>query len=126
MIQKKHRILVADDDRISRIIMTTNLEAAGHSVRGEADGASALAALGQEFFDLVVLDLFMPDMDGDQVLEQIRANEALHALPVIIVSGDGDSENTRRCSSLGACGLLTKPVDPQELRRKIDECLPPE
>jgi len=123
VLERKRRILVADDDRVSRIIISTNLEAAGYSVRGEANGASALTALSEETFDLMLLDLVMPDMDGDEVLERIRADARLHDLRVVIVSGDDDSEATRRCQAMGVCALLGKPVNPTELRTTLTKCL---
>jgi CheY-like chemotaxis protein len=110
------RILVVDDAEASRYVTASWLRRHGHDVVEVADGASALAMVGQGQFELVVLDVNLPDMTGFEVCEQIKAAPGTAALPVIHVSATyvGASDRARGLTR-GADAYLSEPVDPDEL-----------
>ena len=86
-------------------------------------GRRALEMLAVEEFDLVLLDLLMPDMNGFQVLERLKADERLHDIPVIMISGLQETDSVIRCIEAGAEDYLPKPFDPVLLRARINACL---
>ena len=109
------RLLVVDDNKVNRLLLTRSLELHGHSVASAENGRVALEMLRREGFDLVLLDMEMPEMDGFQVLEQLVNDRQLRDLPVIVTSSLEGIANIVRCIELGAEDYLTKPVDPQIL-----------
>jgi adenylate cyclase len=117
------RLLVADDNKVNRLLMARNLELQGHSVACAANGRIALEMLRAESFDLVLLDMEMPEMDGFQVLEQLAADLALRDLPVIVTSSLEGLGNVVRCIELGAEDYLSKPVNAVLLKARIGACL---
>ena len=116
-------ILVVDDDAINRMLLTRNLEREGHRVATAEDGVRALEALGAESFDIVLLDVLMPELDGYDTLAQIERDEKLRHVPVIMVSALEDIESVVRCIEMGAADYLPKPFDPVLLRARINGCL---
>ena len=116
-------ILVVDDDAINRMLLTRNLEREGHCVATAEDGVRALEALGAEPFDIVLLDVLMPELDGYDTLAQIERDEKLRHVPVIMVSALEDIESVVRCIEMGAADYLPKPFDPVLLRARINGCL---
>lgn len=116
-------ILVVDDDAINRMLLTRNLEREGHRVATAEDGVRALEALGAEPFDIVLLDVLMPELDGYDTLAQIERDEKLRHVPVIMVSALEDIESVVRCIEMGAADYLPKPFDPVLLRARINGCL---
>jgi class 3 adenylate cyclase len=83
----------------------------------------ALERLAIEAFDLVLLDIQMPELDGYQVLERLRADQTLRHLPVIVLSASDETDSAIHCIQLGAEDYLPKPCDPILLRARIDACL---
>jgi CheY-like chemotaxis protein len=116
-------ILVVDDDRINRMILSRELEREGHTVATVDDGRRALEALRHEPFDIVLLDVLMPELDGYQTLTQIERDETLRHIPVIMVSALEEIDSVVRCIELGAADYLPKPFDPMLLRARISGCL---
>jgi class 3 adenylate cyclase len=112
-------ILVVDDDRVNRALLARLLERLGHSVKTAADGAEALDLLRVETPDIVLLDIVMPVLDGVSVLERMKADPALRATPVIMISALEDVASVVRCIELGAEDYLQKPFDPVLLRARI-------
>lgn len=110
------RLLVAEDDRALGLFLTRGLEADGHRVRVTLDGASAVEAFRQDMPDLTILDLNLPVMDGEQVLQQVRRLDA--ELPVLVLTGRQEVETRVRCLDLGADDLMTKPFSLHELRAR--------
>jgi PAS domain S-box-containing protein len=113
------RILVVDDDETNREILVRQLDREGFRAETAADGPSALSRLGSERFDLVLLDLFMPGMDGFEVLARLKRDESLGELPVIVLSALNDVDNAVRSIEMGAEDFLAKPFDPVLLRARI-------
>jgi class 3 adenylate cyclase len=117
------RLLVVDDNKVNRLLLTRSLEQQGHSVASAENGRVALEMLRREGFDLVLLDMEMPEMDGFQVLEQLVNDLQLRDLPVIVTSSLEGINNVVRCIELGAEDYLTKPVNPVLLKARIGASL---
>ena len=116
-------LLVVDDNKVNRLLLARNLELMRHRVAVAEDGRVALEMLRREPFDLVLLDIEMPEMDGFQVLEQIRGDLELRDVPVIVTSSLEGVENVVRCIELGAEDYLGKPVNPGLLKARIGATL---
>ena len=116
-------ILVVDDDESNREIIARHLERQGHAVSRAQDGASALGLLEREAFDILVLDVMMPGMNGYQLLERIKADETLKAVQVIVISALDDAKGIARCIELGAEDYLPREFEPVILRARIEACL---
>jgi CheY-like chemotaxis protein/class 3 adenylate cyclase len=117
------KMLVVDDDALSRVLLATSLEEEGYTVETAEDGQQALEMLCIQPFDVVLLDLLMPEMDGFQVLERMKADSALQHIPVIVVSASDEMESVVRCIETGATDHLPKPFDPTMLRARINASL---
>jgi DNA-binding response OmpR family regulator len=104
------RILVCDDNELGRGLLKRMLVRRGYAVEEAIDGASAIEAIQNCPPDLVLLDLRLPDLDGSEVLRQLRSDHDANALPIIMVSAEHDGEVVAGCLSLGACDYVTKPV----------------
>jgi adenylate cyclase len=113
-------ILVVDDDAINRMLLTRVLEREGHRVATAEDGVRALEAVRIEPFDIVLLDVLMPELDGFSVLEHIKSDSALQHLPVIMISAIDEIDSVVRCIEMGAEDYLPKPFDPVLLRARIN------
>ena len=116
-------LLVVDDNKVNRLLLTRSLEQQGHRVASADNGRVALERLRAESFDLLLLDMEMPEMDGFQVLEQLVADPALRDLPVIVTSSLEGIANVVRCIELGAEDYLGKPVNPVLLKARIGASL---
>jgi adenylate cyclase len=116
-------LLVVDDNKVNRLLLSRSLELHGHSVASAENGRVALEMLRREGFDLLLLDMEMPEMDGFQVLEQLMNDLQLRDLPVIVTSSLEGVDNVVRCIELGAEDYLTKPVNPVLLKARIGASL---
>jgi adenylate cyclase len=117
------KVLVADDNHVNREQLETLLKQHHHEVATAANGREALAALEEDDFDLVLLDLVMPDLNGFQTLERMKADERLRHIPVIMVSGFSDVDHVVTCIAMGADDHLPKPVDHRLLLARMNSCL---
>jgi adenylate cyclase len=117
------RLLVADDNRVNRLLLGRGLEQQGHSVSFAENGVQALEMIRQGGFDLLLLDIMMPEMDGYQVLEEIVDNPELRHLPVIMTTAMDELDSVVKCIEMGAEDYLTKPVNPVLLRARIGASL---
>jgi adenylate cyclase len=120
---RQARLLVADDNKVNRLLLTRTLEIQGHRVSCAENGRVALEMLRKEPFDLMLLDMAMPELDGFGVLELLRADRQLRDLPVIVTSALEGLEPVVRCIQLGAEDYLPKPVNPILLKARIDSSL---
>jgi adenylate cyclase len=116
-------ILAVDDDPINRQMLTRLLEQDGYRVDTAASGRQGLEMLRADRFDVVLLDLVMPEMDGYEVLTQIKADDALRHLPVLMITAVDDVASAARCIEAGAEDYLPKPFDPIVLRARITASL---
>ena len=117
------RLLVVDDVALNRDLLGRRLTSQGYQVEMAESGPQALALLQQAPFDLVLLDIMMPDMDGYEVLDRIKRDPALQHLPVVMVSALGETESVVRCIELGADDYLTKPFNPLVLKARVTSSL---
>lgn len=116
-------VLVVDDQRENRRTMGRMLEVDGHTVSYAANGVEALEAIREHDFDLVLLDILMPVMNGIQVLQELRRRDMLRHLPVLVVSGWDDRQNILRCITAGAEDFIARPVDMRLLRARVNASL---
>jgi two-component system, chemotaxis family, chemotaxis protein CheY len=118
-------VLVVDDSAVMRAIMLKTLGMSGlplGSVHQAADGAAALALLQEHEIDLVMLDISMPVMRGDEMLEQLRMLPHGATLPVIVVSSERSTERMQRMQQLGAL-FLQKPFAPEQVRALLTDIM---
>jgi len=116
-------ILVADDNRVNRLLLKRHLELLGHEVAVVENGIEALQRLREHPFDMLLLDIEMPELDGFAVLEHLLADPQLRELPVLVTSSLEGIENLVRCIELGAEDYLSKPVNPVLLKARIGASL---
>ncbi len=117
-------ILVVDDNEDNCYTLTRRLKRQGYdNVATAGDGRQALELLAARPFDLVLLDVMMPDMDGYEVLETMKADPALRGIPVVMISALDEMDSVARCIELGAEDYLAKPFDPTLLRDRVRDCL---
>ena len=117
------RILVVDDVGSNRDLLSRRLQHDGHTVVTADSGRSALACLAQQEFDLVLLDILMPDMNGIEVLSRLKADPRTRHIPVIMISGLNEVDAVVRCIEAGADDYLSKPFKPVLLRARINSSL---
>ena len=116
-------ILVVDDNEPNRTVLGDLIISIGYRFTLAENGLSALAQIGQDPPDLLLLDLLMPNMDGYAVLEQMKDSGLLRDIPVIVVSADDDMNSTVRCLKLGADDYIIKPFNHALLKARIDSSL---
>jgi len=118
------RLLVVDDNEDNRYTLIMRLQIEGYEdVTTAEDGEQALELIRQQEFDLILLDVMMPKVDGYQVLSQLKADHRLHDLPVIMISALNEINSVARCIELGADDYLPKPFDPILLKARVGASL---
>ncbi len=117
------RVLVADDSQANRDVLVRYLAREGHEVVAVADGLAAVEVVFKQAFDVVLLDMIMPGMNGDEVLKTIKADPRLRSLPVIMISALDALDSIVRCIEAGAEDYLPKPFNRVLLRARIGACL---
>jgi two-component system, cell cycle response regulator len=118
------RILVVDDNRLNQMVLTRSLNQEGYAVATAADGREALDLLRQPpSFDVVLLDILMPELDGYEALRQIKGDEGLKHIPVIMITAVDELDSVVRCIELGATDYLPKPFNTAILRARIGASL---
>jgi len=123
MPERGARLLVVDDNKVNRLLLARSLELQGHTAALAENGRVALELLKREPFDLLLLDIEMPEMNGIQVLEEMKSDRQLRDLPVIVTSAIEGLDNVVRCIELGAEDYLHKPVNPVLLKARIGASL---
>src|SRR5689334_1165959 len=116
-------VLVVDDTEMNRDMLCALLQADGHKTAVAENGKLGMNALETDSYDLVLLDVMMPEMNGYEVLETMKANPRLCDIPVIVLSALDEIGSVVRCIELGAEDYLPKPFDPVLLRARIGACL---
>jgi class 3 adenylate cyclase len=117
------RLLIVDDNKVNRLLLPRSVEMQGHRAASAPNGRVALDMLRAEPYDLVLLDIEMPEMDGFAVLEQLKGDARLRDLPVIVTSSMEGIDNVVRCIDLGAEDYLRKPVNEVLLKARIGASL---
>jgi two-component system, chemotaxis family, chemotaxis protein CheY len=114
-------ILIVDDSKVMRDMITACLRPRpDFAFTHASSGLEAIERLSMKAFDAVVLDLNMPDIGGLEVIEFVRGQETLRALPVIIVTTRGDEESRTRSLEAGASRFMTKPFTPEAILREVE------
>src|SRR5437763_5519395 len=116
--------LIVDDNEDNRYTLQLLLETDGQErISSAASGNEAIALIEKEKFSLVLLDLMMPDLNGDEVLRLIKSDPDKRDIPVVMISADTDAEKVSQCIELGADDYLPKPFNPTILRARIGAAL---
>jgi CheY-like chemotaxis protein len=118
------RILVVEDNRHDRSLVGFLLDAFGYEPTVVGDGTAAIELVRSERFDLVLLDLLMPAMDGFETLRELRASGALGDTPVVALTVLAGDDNRRRAIAAGFDGHIAKPIMPEGFAGEIDAFLP--
>jgi len=117
-------VLVVDDVPENRDLLVRRLQRLGiNDVEQAANGVEALAAIERRNFDLVLLDIMMPELDGFGVLERLKANGRVNDLPIVVISALSEIEPVVRCIELGAEDFIFKPIDPALLPARVTATL---
>jgi two-component system response regulator MtrA len=122
-MSRQARVLVADDDEDILTLVKAVLERAGHEVIAVQDGAQALASLQSQEPDLAVLDISMPELDGLEVLQRVRDDDGIRALPVILLTAKAQEADVERGYAAGASAYVKKPFSPRELAERVEPLL---
>lgn len=117
------RIMVVDDVEVNRDLLSRRLQRMGHVVTTANDGREALDLTSDPSWDLIMLDVMMPVLDGIGALTALKANEATRHIPVIMISANTELETVVKCIELGAEDYLPKPFDPVLLRARVGASL---
>lgn len=118
------KILLAEDDPSVQAIAHMSLTRVGkHDVKIVANGKEVMSAVQSEKFDLVLLDIMMPVMDGFETCTRLKADASTKDIPIIFLTAKAQAYEVQRGISAGAAGYILKPFDPMELHKQIDEVL---
>ncbi len=121
-----YRVLIVDDSAAMRTFVRRVMELSGFDLAAcfeAGNGQEALELLRREWVDAILTDINMPNVDGEEFLRRISADELLRAIPVIVVSTDATQNRIERLLSLGAKGYVTKPFLPETLRTQLEQTL---
>jgi adenylate cyclase len=116
-------ILLADDNPVNRLLLGRSLEQQGHTVVFAEHGSEALDLLRSRDFDLLLLDVLMPELDGYQVLAELKVDPHLRDMPVVMTSSLDELDSVVKCVEMGAEDYLTKPINPALLNARIGASL---
>jgi two-component system sensor histidine kinase/response regulator len=119
------RILLAEDNAVNRLLAVRLLEKKGHSVTVACDGRQAVDALARERFDLALLDIQMPELDGFEVTAAVRAQEegTGRRLPLVALTAHAMQGDRERCLAAGMDGYVTKPIQMEQLAKVMADVL---
>ena len=122
-LRRPFSILIVDDSVSNRELLLRRFQRSGFHLGQAGDGTEALLELDQHPYDLVLLDIMMPVLDGFGVLERMRANESMRDIPVIVITALGDVAAAAQCIEMGADDYLTKPFNYTLLSARVNACL---
>ena len=123
MSEGPRHILVVDDNRMNRIKLVRGLEQQDYAIDTAENGREALEMLRAQSFELVLLDIMMPEVNGFQVLEEMKSNPDLRDIPVIVISALEEMDSVVKCIEMGAEDHMPKPFDPILLNARIGASL---
>lgn len=123
MVSAKGHLLIVDDNKVNRLLMSRSVELLGHRASVAENGKVAMEMLAVETFDMMLLDIEMPEMDGFEVLEALKGDTNLRDLPVIVTSSVEGLDNIVRCIELGAEDYIPKPVNRTLLNARVNSGL---
>lgn len=119
----EHKILAVDDDSVITELLKVNLENSGYKVVTASDGEKALELIGKEKFDLIILDIMLPKIDGHEICQRLRKKETTLLIPVIVISAKDKPVDKIMGLRLGADEYITKPFDLEELMARVDSIM---
>ena len=119
----KKKALSVDDSPSVRKLVEFTLKSKGFQVASAQDGQEALELLAKEQFDVIILDINMPRMDGLEFLQKMRPNDAYASIPVIVLTTEGLEADRDRAMDLGATAYIVKPFKPTQLLSLVDKML---
>ncbi len=122
-VREPGRLLVVEDNRVNRLLLVHGLEQEGHEVAWAENGRRAMEMLNDKPYELVLLDIEMPEMDGFQVLAALLADPDLRDIPVIMTSASEELDRVVKCIQMGAEDYLTKPLNPVLLSARVNASL---
>ena len=123
MTDRAGHLLIVDDNKVNRLLISRSVELLGHRATLAENGRAAMELMAETAFDVVLLDIEMPEMDGFEVLEAMKADPALRDLPVIVTSSVEGLDNIVRCIELGAEDYIPKPVNKTLLKARLNSSL---
>ncbi len=119
------KILLVDDDEMIRIIAKQSLEMnGGFDVTVAASGEECLEVAGEVMPSLILMDMFMPGLDGPSAFQKLRENKAFTRIPVVFLTANASEQDTERLINMGAAGVMAKPFQPSELSSQVRKFLP--
>jgi CheY-like chemotaxis protein len=109
------RVLIVDDDKVIQQLLVVNLELEGYEVETASDGEEALKSILANRYDVVLLDVMMPKMDGREVCRRVKADPKVKDTPIVFLSARAQDFDVRQGYELGVSAYVTKPFDPVDL-----------
>ena len=117
------RVMAVDDDHVIRGLLEVNLEMEGHEVMTAFDGADALEQVAGTRPDLILLDVMMPNVNGWEVAEALKAQEETRNIPIVFLSARAMEADVRKGTDLGVQAYVTKPFDPIDLMELVNRLI---
>jgi|GEM_PF-461872 len=124
MTDSNFQVLIVDDNEINRDMLVRRLRRRDFNVSMAVNGREALSMIEEKPYDLVLLDIMMPEIDGYAVLKHLKNDARLQHIPVIMISAIEEMDSVMKCMEIGADDYLTKPFDPELLKVAVNRCLP--
>jgi len=118
------QVLIVDDNEINRDMLARRLHRRDFNLSMAANGREALSMIQDNLYDLILLDIMMPEIDGYAVLTYLKKDSRLREIPVIMISAIEEMDSVMKCMEIGADDYLTKPFDPDMLKAAVNRCLP--
>lgn len=118
------QVLIVDDNEENRDLLARRLHRKDFNLSMAIDGREALSMIQANLYDLILLDIMMPEIDGYAVLKYLKEDSRLRDIPVIMISAVEEMDSVMKCMEIGADDYLTKPFDPELLKSAINRCLP--
>lgn len=117
------KILTVDDSPSVRKMVEFSLKSKGYVMGGAGDGQEALELIAKETFDAIILDVNMPNMNGLEFLEKVKSDPVFSAIPVVMLTTEGQDEDRDKAMSLGATDYIVKPFKPSQLISLLEDIL---
>jgi CheY-like chemotaxis protein len=124
MGMQNFQVLIVDDNEINRDMLARRLHRRDFNLSMAVNGREALSMIQANLYDLILLDIMMPEVDGYAVLTYLKKDPRLRDIPVIMISAIEEMDSVMKCMEIGADDYLTKPFDPEMLKAAINRCLP--
>lgn len=116
-------VLIVDDNEMNRDVLSRRLQREGYLVSTAEDGVKAISMLSAEKYDIVLLDIMMPDMDGFETLRSMRNQQLGVDVPVIMLTSVNEMDDVKKCIGLGAKDYVLKPYNMDDLKRRMEKFL---